>query len=152
MNLLNATEWNLQFGWAIFIGLVASIEDLRRRQIPNWIPLAAIAGGLLIAATDGGWWGAGSSALGMIAGFVVFLLFYILGGMGGGDVKLMAGFGAVLGWGHIWQASLLTALAGGMIALGAAAVGLVLRRKVKGDAIPYAPAIALGCWVALLPG
>ena len=32
-----------------------------------------------------------------LAGAGVFLIFYLLGGMGGGDVKLMAGFGAVLG-------------------------------------------------------
>ncbi len=36
---------------------------------------------------------------GAAAGFAVFLIFYLLGGMGGGDVKLMAGFGALLGAG-----------------------------------------------------
>ena len=34
---------------------------------------------------------------GTVVGFAVFLIFYLLGGMGGGDVKLMAGFGALLG-------------------------------------------------------
>ena len=147
-------ELNLQTGWAVFIGLVASIEDLRRRQIPNWIPLAAIAGGLAIAFRDQGWSGAGSSLLGLVTGFVVFFVFYALGAMGGGDVKLMAGFGAVLGWSLILKASLWTAAVGGLIALVAIAISMFRRgKRVKGtaaDAIPYAPAIALGSWLALI--
>jgi prepilin peptidase CpaA len=147
-------ELNLQVGWAVFIGVVAAIEDLRRRQIPNWIPLAAIAGGLLIAIRDRGWSGAGSSVLGLVAGFAVFFIFYALGAMGGGDVKLMAGFGAVLGWSRIWEASLWTAAAGGLIALVAIGVSLLRGSGRKSDgqakAIPYAPAIAIGSWLALI--
>ena len=149
-------QLNLQAGWAVFIGLVAAAEDLRRRQIPNWIPGAAIGGGLLIALSDGGWAGAVSSVLGLLAGFAVFFVFYALGAMGGGDVKLMAGFGAVLGWSRIWEASLWTAAAGGVVALGAAVVSMVRRKRsarpVGGaaEAIPYAPAIALGSWLALI--
>src|SRR5882724_2513478 len=146
---------NLQVGWAVFIGLVAAIEDLRRRQIPNWIPVAAVAGGLVIAFRDQGWSGAGSSVLGLLAGFAVFFVFFALGAMGGGDVKLMAGFGAVLGWSRIWEASLWTAAVGGIVAL--IAVGVSAARKKKkspetkaADAIPYAPAIALGSWLALI--
>ena len=144
-------QLNLQIGWAVFIGLVAAIEDLRRRQIPNWIPVAAATGGLVIAFRDQGWSGAGSSLLGLIAGFGVFFVFYALGAMGGGDVKLMAGFGAVLGWSLIWEAALLTAAVGGLIALIAILASLVRRSgKIKGNAIPYAPAIALGSWLALI--
>ena len=152
---------NLQIGWAVFIGLVAAIEDLRRRQIPNWIPVAAIVGGLAIAFRDRGWSGAGGSMLGLVAGFAVFFVFYALGAMGGGDVKLMAGFGAVLGWSRIWEASLWTAAVGGIVAL--IAIGYSMVRKqisperqrdpVKSaDAIPYAPAIAVGAWLALIAG
>lgn len=152
---------NLQVGWAVFIGLVAAIEDLRRRQIPNWIPVAAIIGGLAIAFRDHGWSGAGSSALGLLAGFAVFFVFYALGAMGGGDVKLMAGFGAVLGWSRIWEASLWTAAVGGIVAL--VAIGYSMVRKQfshekprdsakTADAIPYAPAIAVGAWLALIAG
>jgi prepilin peptidase CpaA len=147
-------ELNLQAGWAVFIGLVAAIEDLRRRQIPNWIPVAAIAGGLAIAIRDRGWTGAGLSVLGLIAGFAVFFLFYALGAMGGGDVKLMAGFGAVLGWSRIWEASLWTAAAGGLIALVAIGASALRRGRQapanRAQAIPYAPAIAIGSWLALM--
>ena len=147
-------ELTLQVGWAVFIGVVASIEDLRRRQIPNWIPAAAILGGLAIALRDHGLSGAGSSLLGLCAGFAVFFVFYALGAMGGGDVKLMAGFGAVLGWSRIWEASLWTAAVGGLVALVAIGVSM-FRKKDSGsvktaDAIPYAPAIAVGAWLALI--
>ena len=155
MSSMGIEELNLQTGWAIFIGLVAAVEDLRRRQIPNWIPVAAIAGGLLIAFRDKGWSGAGSSVAGLVAGFAVFFLFYALGAMGGGDVKLMAGFGAVLGWSRIWEASLWTAAAGGILALAVVAISAMRgNRRVSGhssDAIPYAPAIAIGSWLALIP-
>ena len=143
-------ELNLQAGWAVFIGLVAAVEDLRRRQIPNWIPVAAIVGGFAIAFRDHGLAGAGSSVLGLLAGFAVFFVFYALGAMGGGDVKLMAGFGAVLGWSRIWEASLWTAAVGGIVAL--AAVGVSMFRQQRAGAIPYAPAIALGSWLALIAG
>ena len=152
-------ELNLQTGWAVFIGLVAAVEDLRRRQIPNWIPVAAIVGGLAIAFRDRGWSGAGSSMLGLMAGFAVFFVFYALGAMGGGDVKLMAGFGAVLGWSLIWEASLWTAAVGGLVALIAAGASAIRQsgrgksgkgKQSASESIPYAPAIALGSWLALI--
>jgi prepilin peptidase CpaA len=62
--------------------------------------------------------------------------------MGGGDVKLMAAFGALLGPAGILSAALFAAIAGGVCALGFAIWG---RR-----AIPYAPAIVLGAWISLL--
>jgi prepilin peptidase CpaA len=76
----------------------------------------------------------------------MFLVFYLLGGMGGGDVKLMAGFGGLLGPSGILVATLFTGVVGGLLA----AVGLVCNRKCR--AIPYAPAIVLGSWLALLAG
>ena len=48
-----------------------------------------------------GWPGVLTALAGTAVGFAVFLIFYLLGGMGGGDVKLMAGFGALLGAGTV---------------------------------------------------
>ncbi len=59
--------------------------------------LRRLASGLVLQTAQHGWRGAGSALLGTLAGAGVFLIFYLLGGMGGGDVKLMAGFGALLG-------------------------------------------------------
>jgi hypothetical protein len=78
------------------VGVAATIDDLWRRQISNWIPGSAFAGGMILQTVQHGWRGAGSALAGAAAGAGVFLIFYLLGGMGGGDVKLMAGFGALL--------------------------------------------------------
>jgi prepilin peptidase CpaA len=154
---------------AILVGLAAVIDDLSRRHIANWIPMAALAGGFGWQIGRDGWHGALTALSGAIAGFCVFLIFYVRGGMGGGDVKLMAGFGALLGAGHLFQAALWTAGLGGIfavLALGwrwlrrvtAPVLGLSLRVAVlskeereREASIPYAPAIALGVWLSLVP-
>lgn len=144
-------QWNPQVALAVFIGLTATVEDLARREIPNWIPVVALAGGVAAGSWTSGWSGLGSSLLGAILGFVVFLAFYLLGGMGGGDVKLMAGLGAVIGAGRVLEASLWTAAIGGLIALGAIGLGALRKKGGQVKHIPYAPAITLGAWVALIP-
>jgi len=152
---------NTQVWIAILVGLAATIDDLARRHIANWIPAAALAGGFGWQIGQGGWQGALTALGGTVAGFAVFLVFYLLGGMGGGDVKLMAGFGALLGAGRLLEAALWTAGVGGILAVGVIA-WKALRRLLNGKAvdegtgereasIPYAPAIALGVWLSLVP-
>lgn len=146
-------SWNPQIALAIFVGLTATVEDLARREIPNWIPVTAVAGGLAASAWMHGWSGLGSSLLGTVLGFAVFLVFYLLGGMGGGDVKLMAGLGAILGAGRMLEASLWTAGLGGIFAALVLGWHALLRRgpKTTPRHIPYAPAITLGAWLSLVP-
>ncbi|MEZ5399547.1 MAG: prepilin peptidase [Bryobacteraceae bacterium] len=139
------------------VGVGAAIEDLLRRTISNWFCLAALAGGAVCQCLANGWTGLGWAALGATAGFAVFLVFYLLGGMGGGDVKLMSGFGALLGVSRLWKFAFWTALTGGILAavvLGIAAIRARSRsEKTTGKtpvAIPYAPAIVLGVWLTLL--
>jgi prepilin peptidase CpaA len=135
---------------AILIGVLATAEDLYRRRISNVTSAAAFALGLGTQTWLHGLRGAGNSLAGTLVGFVVFLIFFLLGGMGAGDVKLMAGFGAVLGWSQTWVAALMTAIVGGLFALGY--LGICKLRKSSKDAagnkgkesIPYAPAITLG--------
>ena len=145
---------------AILVGLAAIVDDLRRRHIANWIPAAALAGGFGWQIGQNGWMGSLYALGGAAVGFAVFLVFYLLGGMGGGDVKLMAGFGALLGTIGILWAALFTALSGGLLAI--AAIGFKFARRVvtkqndvengeQKESIPYAPAIALGVWLALVP-
>ncbi len=148
---------------AILVGLAAAADDLARRRIANWIPAAALAGGFGWQIGQNGIWTGSLHALGGAAvGFAVFLVFYLLGGMGGGDVKLMAGFGALLGLPGVLWAALWTAAFGGVIAIGAVAwqaAAKVLRRastisnevRERQESIPYAPAIVLGVWLALVP-
>jgi prepilin peptidase CpaA len=153
---------SMQVWIAIVVGLAAVIDDLARRHIANWIPAAALAGGFGWQIGQNGWRGALTALAGAVVGFAVFLIFYLLGGMGGGDVKLMAGFGALLGAGRLLEAALWTAGIGGIMA--AAVLGWkALRRRLTNTvplsaeerereaSIPYAPAIALGVWMSLVP-
>ena len=151
------------------VGIAAIVDDLARRRISNWIPCSAFAAGLILQTIQSGWKGAGSALLGTITGACVFLIFYLLGGMGGGDVKLMAGFGSLLGVHRLLEAALWTAGCGGVMAvlvIGVRSVRGVMRRKSpdamaspgdaqaarrRADSIPYAPAIAAGVWLSLVP-
>jgi prepilin peptidase CpaA len=153
---------SMQVWIAIVVGMAAVIDDLARRHIANWIPAAALAGGFGWQIGRSGWQGALTALAGTAAGFAVFLIFYLLGGMGGGDVKLMAGFGALLGAGRLLEAALWTAGIGGIMALAvlgwkalrrsASAPGTLSAEERQREAsIPYAPAIALGVWLSLVP-
>ena len=154
-----------------FVGIAAIVDDLARRRIANWIPGCAFLAGVVLQSIEHGWRGAGAALLGTVTGAAVFAIFYLLGGMGGGDVKLMAGFGAVLGMKQLLEASLWTAGVGGVMALVAIAVSYIRqlwkkrtaggievaegegipRAARRADSIPYAPAIAAGVWLSLVP-
>jgi prepilin peptidase CpaA len=148
----------------LLVGVAAVIEDLGWRRISNWTSGGALLGGLILHGVEKGWMGALHALLGSAIGFGVFLIFYLLGGMGGGDVKLMAGFGALLGDKQILPAALLAAASGGLIVLGFLGVRWLVRRSkiwmglaVEGPApeksaefIPYAPAITIGAWLAMV--
>ena len=149
---------NAEIVIALIVGLAAVVEDLKRRTISNWTPAAALTGGLICQVMRNGWWGIGMGAAGALSGFAVFLIFYLLGGMGGGDVKLMAGFGALLGVSRLLEAAFWIAVTGGLMAatlLGISWIRSRWKRESPGRAsprtIPYAPAIAFGVWLALIP-
>lgn len=89
---------------AAVVTLVAAAVDLRRGQIPNWLTLgplaAAVAAHAAAGWTSGGARGAaeaaGFSVLGAVACGAVPLLLWRMGGIGGGDVKLLVALGAIL--------------------------------------------------------
>jgi len=77
--------------------LTAAVTDLRSFKISNVLTLPLLLSGLVYHGVAGGVEGFWGSALGALFGFGALFLFYLLGGIGGGDVKLMAGVGAWLG-------------------------------------------------------
>jgi prepilin peptidase CpaA len=135
----------LAIGIAVGLGVVAVVEDLRRRSVPNWLSVTGVAAGLACAARSG-WHPLGIAVAGAVVGFLILLPFHWGGAMGGGDVKLMAAYGALLGPSGILLAALLAAVFGGLFAAG------VLLRNPYTSAIPYAPAIVLGALASLLGG
>jgi prepilin peptidase CpaA len=128
----------------IALGILAVFDDLRRRIISNWISGAALTAGLILNYLDQGFYGAAMAAAGAAVGFALLVAFYLMGGLGGGDLKLMAGLGALLGPSSVLTAAVLGAIAGAIMA----AVTIVFRRSQR--AIPYAPALVLGAWMALV--
>jgi prepilin peptidase CpaA len=99
------------------IASLACVTDLRTRRIPNVLTFGAALAGLLYQAVSGGVDGLGHAALGWLVGAVIFIVPFALGGLGGGDVKLLAALGAWLGPGDILWLSLYTGVAGGVMAL-----------------------------------
>ena len=130
---------------AATLGLAAVLEDLRRRELPDWLAGTAMSGGMACAAW-GGPHGLGLATAGAILGFLILLPFHRYRAMDSGGVKLMAAYGALLGPSGILLAAMFAAVIGG---LSAAAKLLLNPRRL---AIPYVAAIVLGAWVSLLGG
>jgi prepilin peptidase CpaA len=105
---------------ALGIAMLGAGIDLWTRRVPNALTLSAAAAAFGYYLAGFGWSALGWSALGWLTGLVLFLPFFALRGLGGGDVKLLAAVGAWLGpWPTVWVA-LWAALVGGPLALGLA--------------------------------
>jgi prepilin peptidase CpaA len=83
---------------ALLLLVLCAYWDVRYRRIPNWATLPGTALGLGINGLFFGWQGMKTSGLGLLVGFGALLVLFILGWMGGGDVKLMAAVGALKGF------------------------------------------------------
>jgi prepilin peptidase CpaA len=101
----------------VAISLIACVTDLRTRRIPNTLTFGAAVAGLVAHAVLEGPAGASTAVAGWVTGLLVFLPFFALGGMGGGDVKLLAGLGAWLGAYETLYLALYSAAAGGALAV-----------------------------------
>jgi prepilin peptidase CpaA len=108
---------NVILGFTGLLLIVGALYDLRYRRIPNWLTFPAMIAGIAYHTYTGGMSFLLWSLLGMIAGFTVFFVFYVIGGMGAGDVKLMAAIGALLGPKDVLYAAAYTAIAGGIYAV-----------------------------------
>ncbi len=106
--------------------VLAAACDIRSHRIPNWLTLAGLAVGLAWH----GWQGGGPGWLMSLEGIGVAglaLLPYAVRGLGAGDVKLLGAVGALLGPVFLLWTLLGTILAGGLLALGWAAMRGTLR-------------------------
>ena len=93
---MNASPW-LPVVIIGCITLVAAVIDVRTRRIPNWFTVPVLAGGLIFHTVTGGWGGLLTALGGFVTGFGILLVLWLMGGGGGGDVKLMGAVGAWLG-------------------------------------------------------
>jgi len=125
--------------WLVSAVLVeAAVIDGRQLRVPNWLTFHFVIGGLVFAAWYGGRAMLLSSLAGTGVGLISLLPLYAIGGMGAGDVKLMAGVGAWLGpWLTFW-AFVSTALVGGLLGVAMiVASGNVIRHWVMFQTIGH---------------
>jgi prepilin peptidase CpaA len=102
-------------------------KDVRERRIPNGLVLGTVVAGLAWRFPLGGVEAVGYGALAAVLAFVFGFLFFLLGGLGAGDVKFMAGAGAFVGMEGLLVGFLVMAATGGIMALAA-----TLRRGAAG--------------------
>jgi prepilin peptidase CpaA len=108
---------NLYQSFAIGVVLIAVVTDLKSRRIPNLLTLGAALTAVVVHGYVAGWSGIGMALAGWLVGAAFFFPIFALGGMGAGDVKLMAAVGAWLGPGAIVWVALYSSIAGGVMAL-----------------------------------
>ena len=147
---------------------IAVLSDLQDRRIPNQL----VVFGLLLGLTGQTWLAGGGgltvAASGALVGLLCLLPLYISGGLGAGDVKLMAMCGAFLGPLHVVVASVASLLVGGVLGVAwafwqlsagdkdyitddgpSASIPAVGHQAKPAVAIPYAVAIFAGNLIAL---
>jgi len=100
------------------VAALAGAIDIRHHRIPNWLTLGSACVALAYHAVSGGSGGLIVATLGWFLGAAAFFLPFALGGLGAGDVKLVAALGAWLGPGDALWLALFTGVAGGLLALG----------------------------------
>src|SRR5437764_3005988 len=106
---------------AVAVALVGCAFDLHSRRIPNLLTFGAALAALIVSGFTGGLGAIGSGAAGWAVAATLWVPIYALGGMGAGDVKLMAAIGAWLGPATVIYAALYAAIAGAVLALALAA-------------------------------
>lgn len=117
--------------------LIASFHDIRTREVPNWVPIALIGSGLLQFQLV-------PALIGLVSTSLPYLLAAVTtnGKIGGGDIKLMAACGFVLGpVGGLLQSII------GLTFVLLFAIGIVYRhglKKTKQTAFPLVPFLAAG--------
>jgi len=166
----DVAEHSLLYG----VMAICAASDLTTGKIYNHVTYPAALLGLLLALLSGGWTELGAHAGGFAVGFVPFFVLFLLGGMGGGDVKLMGAAGAIMGFPTIIGGLFHVILVGGVIAVSAMLWKGVLWRGLRNalwsaitwalpmktqpldpansQKIPFGLAIALGTVWASLEG
>jgi prepilin peptidase CpaA len=105
---------------ALLVGFAACVTDVRSRRIPNLLTFGAAAAGIAVHSSIGGWGGFQTASTGWLAGTALFLPMFVLGGMGAGDVKLLAALGAWLGPRDAFWMAVYGSMAGGAMACAVA--------------------------------
>lgn len=135
----------------LLAALMAS-SDVATRRIPNQLTALAAIGGLSWGLMAGGFTGLGQALLGGAVGFGLMLVFHLLGAVGAGDVKAIGALGCFLAPWAALSLFVLTALAGGVLAL----IRMIANRRgfssAPDNSLAYGLAIAAGATALVLQG
>lgn len=139
---------NIYFFKAVVLSsivLVMSMIDLKHYIIPDEISVFTIVSGLVFFFVIGDMTFKSLALAFLIGGGFLFII-AIMGPMGGGDIKIMAGFGLYLGLERTILALMLSFILGGVIGV------LLILLKIKGrkDHIPFGPFLGLGTLISFL--
>lgn len=156
-----AVAWRFGFGWAAGAALLLtwalvalSVIDFDHHLLPDSITLPFLWGGLALSLFNV-FASSYASIIGAMAGYLslwsVYMAFKLLTGregMGYGDFKLLAMFGAWLGWQALPVVILLSSLVGAVVGISL----VLLRGRDKNIPIPFGPYLAAAGWIALMWG
>lgn len=124
VNLAEAIAHNWPVWVVTFTLILAAVIDGFELKVPNWITFPFVASGWVYSFCAFGLEGLGWSLLGTVVGLLLLLPAYSIGGMGAGDVKLLAGVGAWVWASVTFYAFCLSTIIGALIA-----IGMVLYRR-----------------------
>jgi prepilin peptidase CpaA len=110
------------------VSVIAASIDVFTRRISNWLTLGGAVAAIVYAGSVDGGHGLLVGVTGWLAGLALFLPMFVLGGMGAGDVKLLACLGAWLGPRQVFWVALYASIAGGLLAVVVALSRGYLRR------------------------
>lgn len=133
---------------------ILALIDFDHQLLPDSIVIPGLWGGLIVS-LFGLFTDTQSAIIGAVAGYLslwtVFHLFRLLTGkegMGYGDFKLLALFGAWLGWQYLLQILLLSSLVGALVGIAL----ILFRGRDRTIPIPFGPYLATAGWISLLWG
>ena len=129
-SLVSAPLGGAQIWLLIAVALICAGTDLFKKRVYNVITYPAILLGFAIQIASYGLPGLWSALAGFAIGFFPAFMLLVLGGMGGGDVKLMGAIGAIAGGVAATEALLLGVLFGALIGFGQLAWHGVLFRSL----------------------
>ena len=145
------TVFALMLTWSL---IALSFIDIDHQLLPDNITLPVLWLGLFLS-LFGLYTDVHNSIIGAIAGYTILWSVYHLfklatgkEGMGYGDFKLLALFGAWLGWQYLPVIILLSSLVGAMIGISM----IIFVKRDHNIPIPFGPYLAAAGWIALLWG
>lgn len=105
-------------GIVIVTVIICLYTDLKNRKIYNKVLVPALVIGVVLNVFLNGFQGLFNSILGLGLGFALLFIPFNMGGIGGGDVKLLMVIGAIKGWEFVLYTALGMGVFGGLIAIG----------------------------------